>query len=135
MEECNQNGHNNTQKWPTEKASAIFFFHSLTIRIIASIFLQNFVKKNVEQFTRNRNIFPKLLPNILKMTCSKGQHPTFFFGLVTVGILSRKNICAKCHEKIMNNSREIEKHTHICLIKVSKWPTEKDNTPINLFLV
>ena len=118
-----------------EKARANFFSSSLTIRVIASIFVQNFVrKKNVEQFTRNRNIFPKLLPNILKMACSKGQHAIFFSGLVTVRVLSRKNICAKCHEKIMNNSQEIEKNSYLPQ-KVAKWPTAKDNIPINLFLV
>ena len=30
-----------------------------------------FCEKNIEQFTRNRDIFPKLLPSTLKTTCSK----------------------------------------------------------------
>ena len=78
MEECNQNGHNNTQKWPKEKASAIFFSF-FDYQNNSKYIPAKFCEKNVEQFTRSRNIFPKLLPNILKMTCSKGQHPTFFF--------------------------------------------------------
>ena len=91
-----------------EKARATLF---------SSFFDYQGIRKNIcakfckEQFPRNRNIYPKLLPDILKMTCSKYQHSIFLSSLVIVRVLSRINICAKSHEKVLNSSQEIKKHT------------------------
>ena len=54
--------------------SSLFDYHCNSKDIGAK-----FCEKNLEQLARSRDILPKLLPNILKMTCIKGQHPIFVF--------------------------------------------------------